>query len=995
MAFSYNASQMECGIKYAKMLDGNGVNAMAKGIKMPSGFSGSSYLNSALNSIGENGINEKIVCLSNNLSSMKAQLENMMSEENRDVMDFMLNNKGQLVKVTGDIKSALGLSGGGTIIIPKDWTPYGEYSLLLNLPSYMIWGGDSVDELPFIKDVVKGNYQSEGVIIYTPNGWGSKGDGHVRYNNLGKIQSNVEKIASKLSINKDAISLTGSSIGGYAAARLVYDNPNFYSAVTICGASFNTHTSGSYRLDVDKVIAENPNTTFIFVIAKGDTALNNYSSEHAEYEKMKAAGLNTILYEVTGAGNAHGDSCWNYLSGALIADMAAIRKGEKYDCPDQPVNVSIQELKATRAGYGDGENSYYVTLSAGNRPDVNPLNNGSHSSNFNSQVGTVTVQREPNDPVFYSQRGWYDENHQWHSGYWDKQYEKETGEKWYSKGGNPIEDAGCQLTATASGLATVLGDPNITPVTVAKIVGSGSNRGTSAIEKAAGEYGLDTTHSVGMSSSKKDQFLENGGVILYTVNEGGHWIAVLGKDDQGNYILCDPDKSNCKIVCDDLAKAGLKPSGSTVYIAPKGYTIDETLNTQLPQQVVVPQPTNNGTNPGIDNNITNTAVASSVGIAASNVGKPSVPVVGGRINPHDNSYVSGNPGGKYISYNGMWYTEEEYAAILAAQNQTTKPSNTSSHHHYYDDTPSYIPTTPSDSNTPSEEPSVPIETVPLPPEEEVTPVTPNKPEEVVPIVPEEEVTPVTPDKPEEVVPIVPEEEVTPVTPDKPEEVVPIVPEEEVTPTPEEEKVTPVTPRPRPSRPSVVPDASEEVPEEIDNPQTIDELYQKALKDLESYEPKTDFDVDDTYTDVPYNSPSFEFEDNTSTNVEPELPPIEPEPVIPVVIPEVEPVESEEPGVDVGKVIGGIAATAGVVGAGIAAKKMYDKEKEKEYNNEYVEDDYNYDTEEDMSDYNNGDRYEGINSDDYVVPEEKEEEVQYDENGYPIQKESIVPDEDDY
>ena len=72
MAFSYNASQMECGIRYAKMLDGNGVNSIIRSINMPSGFSGSTLLNSALNSIGEKGINEKIICLSNNLSSMKA-----------------------------------------------------------------------------------------------------------------------------------------------------------------------------------------------------------------------------------------------------------------------------------------------------------------------------------------------------------------------------------------------------------------------------------------------------------------------------------------------------------------------------------------------------------------------------------------------------------------------------------------------------------------------------------------------------------------------------------------------------------------------------------------------------------------------------------------------------------------------------------------------------------------------------------------------------------
>ena len=1145
MSFSYNAGQMEDGIKYAKTVDADSVLSLARAIVIPSGFKGHSALTAAINSI--EAINDKVACLPNNLTAMKVQMEKLVTDENSDVINFMLSHRGEIIEIDKGIKDFLGLKTNGTIIIPEDWTPYQEYGLIINLPGYIIWSekhaSSDADEYPLLQDIYSGKYKPKGVILYTPTQWGRM-EGRPLYDGEGlkKIQKGVEAIAEKLNIDKDRIALTGYSIGGYAAAQLVENNPDFYSAVAICGAAFNARTSGKYNIaDVNDIIKNNPNTTFIWYAGTaddGDEFNNNYSSEYIEYQRMKEAGLNTVFYSIKGAG--HGDTCWNYLGAPLINDLAYIKKGEKYEVPDGPISTTLAELRSSKLG-AKGEDVYYMLLSNEiDRKGVNPFDLVGHVSQQNTPSTSATdvaiysdtyyvLEKDANSRdvisgrvtsydgkqiIGYSQEGQY-VNGKWDAHFWDEMSDQRYGRRWKSVAAENqgLEGGftdGCYALSITNAFANLV-DPTVDPSAMGEIIGNGTNDGAEGVKNAASHYGIDYKvtqmgdYTYTLSNKNVDNFLQNGGTLICAVNGGKHYISIVGVDADGNYIVCDSYQkhpitivenkggivNSLQALGDNMKAAG---NGSlTYFLAPEGYTVDDALTTKIEKpQVPV---TNTGTAtevsvPPVQSNVVNdTATAVSIGVAAGV--KPNIPTMEEWAATSEgkkaviNAIESyGDPTtGQYIikdmgkdNFYGNYVPEKTKQAIIEREYQKyiqdkvansettinengfsgitgkfeTDPTKPIEKHETNVDfgispedyknrnpepvqeeipAPEVEPEKPKPHKhtvTPTIEPEEPIIEPEIPiiePEEPI--IEPEEPiiEPEIPIIePEEpiiepEIPIIEPEEPivEPEIPIIepeepiiePEEPI--IEPEKPiiEPEIPIIEPEKPIVEPEEpiiepeEPIIPVTPV-RPGGNVVI-----EPVEETVNPETIDDIYQKSLEELESYEPKTDFAVDDRYTDVPYNAPLFEF-DNLDIDDEPEVTPVTPEPVTPVVIPEVKPVGvKEEESSNVGKVIGGIAATAGLVGAGVAAKKMYDKEKEREYNNEYVDDDYNYDSEEnyDSAEYNydeentqpnnNVREYNGIGEDDYLKEEEKEDEVQYDENGYPIQKEVIVPDEDDY
>ena len=202
----------------------------------------------------------------------------------------------------------------------------------------------------------------------------------------------------------------------------------------------------------------------------------------------------------------------------------------------------------------------------------------------------MEVQTTVNKPVFYSQLGYYDELNNWHDAGWDDDYREKYDKYWASTQNGNITTSGCQITAIASGFATILQDPTINPITIAEIVGNYSNADTLGIEKAAEYYGLNIDGNIDISNPNIDGFLKKGGVMIYTVNNGTHWLAVLGIDDNENYILCQPnfDKAAVIIPRDETLDLSLRKTdnaaqGRVVLVAPKGYTVEELLNNTLIQ----------------------------------------------------------------------------------------------------------------------------------------------------------------------------------------------------------------------------------------------------------------------------------------------------------------------------------------------------------------------------------------------------------------------------
>ena len=84
---------------------------------------------------------------------------------------------------------------------------------------------------------------------------------------------------------------------------------------------------------------------------------------------------------------------------------------------------------------------------------------------------TLTTLEHKGQLIYYSQRGYYDEQGQFH--------------KWESNWGKDIASSGCGPTSMAACLANMLNDPSITPTTIANLMNYDDNVGGNYVQKAA------------------------------------------------------------------------------------------------------------------------------------------------------------------------------------------------------------------------------------------------------------------------------------------------------------------------------------------------------------------------------------------------------------------------------------------------------------------------------------------------------------------------------
>ena len=164
--------------------------------------------------------------------------------------------------------------------------------------------------------------------------------------------------------------------------------------------------------------------------------------------------------------------------------------------------------------------------------------------------------------IYYNQKGYYDENGNFH--------------QWESSWGKDIASSGCGPTSMAACLANMLGDPSITPSTIANMMNYDDNIGGNYVIKTCQHYNLDQTHNIGLDKGKMDTFLSNGGTMIVAVNNGGHYISVLGINNDGSYIVCDPNNANTaqkRWTYNDIS------AGHTMvfHIAPPGKTVNQCL----------------------------------------------------------------------------------------------------------------------------------------------------------------------------------------------------------------------------------------------------------------------------------------------------------------------------------------------------------------------------------------------------------------------------------
>jgi hypothetical protein len=105
------------------------------------------------------------------------------------------------------------------------------------------------------------------------------------------------------------------------------------------------------------------------------------------------------------------------------------------------------------------------------------------------------------------------------------------------------------------------------------------NIGGNFVAPTCQKYGLDQSCNVHLTPENVETFLRNNGKIMIAINEGGHYIAVLGMNNNTNpptYIVCDPIDRN---TATKTWKWGDITSQHTMsfFIAPPGKTVQQCL----------------------------------------------------------------------------------------------------------------------------------------------------------------------------------------------------------------------------------------------------------------------------------------------------------------------------------------------------------------------------------------------------------------------------------
>ena len=310
----------------------------------------------------ENGVTGYINKLFVNKVDNKVSNDKLSKPLDKKVYTFLNENRGKYVQIPKELRNQLGLKMDGYVQIPENIDLDREIPLIVNLPGDKFGASAEGNGLTacFIKSMTSGKYRTNAAIIYTPFGWATvehydEKNYVLRYKSE-LLQHDIEIVADKFNINKEAISLMGYSNGGFAALGLTKANPNYYSAAAICGADLN-----GFNITVDDIEKSKNSTTYIWFIGSSDVSMGVNVNSLKEYNEMKKRGINTIYYSIKGAG--HGATCSTYSTDELINDLARIRKGEKYKLPKDIIEVEYKEFEASSIDGDRKPANYYIMLS--------------------------------------------------------------------------------------------------------------------------------------------------------------------------------------------------------------------------------------------------------------------------------------------------------------------------------------------------------------------------------------------------------------------------------------------------------------------------------------------------------------------------------------------------------------------------------------------------------------------------------------------------------
>ena len=520
---------------------------------------------------------------------------------NSVVEQFMTNNKGQMVTIPQEVKDALDLNLDAMISIPKDYTTTEDWPLLMWLAGTGTAGGDTnnLKSSVFIKNIVSGQYTVDGAILYAPVGWGSgASEGNNSTYDGELLNHDFNNLIKGLNIDENHISGMGISVGAFALASIVDKNPNTFASTAFCGGGFGGPWG---NITIENAIANSPNTSYIWYNANNDETSPNslgvgvHSLSLQHHQQLLDAGINSVYYEI-GGDIWHTNACDRFVTDAMVNDLIAIERGQKYSVPSGVQNVSAQDAYNASITAGGTTNNWYVPISGGIKTGTaSARTNGSSQQTtqtentipdiFNNIKGDIpdisdnekatgiletvpipaynlkdaelfaknTGFRSPYtsddmvlDPrylkdgyIVYSQLGNIDEDGNFIRDGWDNLFYINRDVGVYSANWlKSIRESGCSV-ASAAMIVSNLTHQNITPDYVKTLYhNSNANIGYGFSEDVFGTYGLEYAYDVSINGQNSngefyyDNLLRNGGAIIHTVNSGSHYIAILGVKEE-------------------------------------------------------------------------------------------------------------------------------------------------------------------------------------------------------------------------------------------------------------------------------------------------------------------------------------------------------------------------------------------------------------------------------------------------------------------------------
>ena len=348
-------------------------NNRAQSLNSKAGLSGGNGEGFSADSNAAGNQNSEIDDMTSTIDSIQGQISTTLAATKHIVVDaqvgnFLTENSGNCVVLPATIRSVLGLQTEGLLSIPAGYSTEKDYPFVYWLvgTGHAAGTAEHLKTASFAKSLASGRYHNNDALIYVPSRWGNGDSNNSKYNGT-MLNNDLHNLVTRLNVDQNRISGTGTSIGAYALAYLVTKNPDLFSTVAFTGGGFEGPWGANVSLA--DAIKGSPNTTFIWYMANNDETSHNSKGEGVhtytmdQHRRLVEAGINSVYYEIGGS-IWHTNACDRFASNNLLYDLTHIQKGQQLSTPTGIQQVSAETSAHGNIDHGDGSTDWYRRLSS-------------------------------------------------------------------------------------------------------------------------------------------------------------------------------------------------------------------------------------------------------------------------------------------------------------------------------------------------------------------------------------------------------------------------------------------------------------------------------------------------------------------------------------------------------------------------------------------------------------------------------------------------------